>query len=371
MAPVHYHEGSFPPENIDLERLIGLVGSANGAIARYDAMLEALPNADILLSPLTTQEAVLSSKIEGTQVTMGEVLEYEAKDRKIESMSKEQDIQEIQNYRRAMKEAEALMATYPLSNNVLRKTHCVLMEGVRGQTKAPGTFRRICNWIGKPGSTIATARFVPIGADKLPDAMSSWESYIHDDTGDNLLRLAVLHAEFEAIHPFLDGNGRLGRMFVPLFLADKNIIRRPMFYISAFLEANRQSYYDALLAVSRDHAWTEWCEFFLTALQTQAEDNLERAIGVLERYNDMKERIVELTHSQHAIRMLDWMFEKPIFKSSDFVSADIVPRPTAQRMLKELKDQNVLREIRPASGRRSSILAYAELLNFVEGRVIY
>jgi Fic family protein len=180
---------------------------------------------------------------------------------------------------------------------------------------------------------IEAARFVPIGADKLPDAMSAWERYIHSDVPDRVVQLAILHAEFEALHPFLDGNGRLGRMLVPLFMWQMGLIQRPMFYISAFFEARRDEYYERLLAVSRDDDWAGWCRFFLESVRAQAEDNLTKTRAILGLYEEMKRRVAEMTRSQYAIHTLDWIFERPIFKSSDFVAAAGIPAPTARRFL--------------------------------------
>jgi Fic family protein len=183
--------------------------------------LHGIPNAQVLLSPLTSQEAVLSSRIEGTQATLGEVLEFEAT-KEPASGDKRDDIQEVLNYRQAMRHAVNAMKTLPLSQRVVRDAHRVLMHGVRGEKKAPGEYRRTQNWIGPPGCRVEQARFVPPAADRLPDLMSAWEKYLHGAASDRLVQLAILHAEFEAIHPFLDGNGRLGRLLVPLFLVDKN-----------------------------------------------------------------------------------------------------------------------------------------------------
>jgi Fic family protein len=369
---VKYHKGNFPPEKLDWQRLITLIGSANAAVARYDGLLAAIPNASVLMSPLTTQEAVLSSRIEGTQATMGEVLEYEAKgDSGDPTTPKEADIWEVLNYRKAMRAAEGMLQELPLSQRVIREAHKVLLSGVRGHGKSPGEYRRIPNWIGPHGCSIEEARFVPIGADALPEAMSTWERYIHTPAPDRLIQLAILHAEFEALHPFLDGNGRLGRMLIPLFMHQAGLIQRPMFYISAYLEANRDTYYDRLLAVSQDYDWTGWCVFFLTAVQQQAEENLKKAGAILDLYNRMKTGFVELTHSQYAIHALDWIFERPIFKSSDFVNTSAIPKPTAQRILNVLKANDVLRTMTESSGSRAAVLAYHALLNIAEGREVF
>ena len=368
MAAVHYHAGGFPPdERLDWPRLVPLIGPATAAVARYDGMLAAIPNPSVLLAPLTTREAVLSSRIEGTQATMGEVLEFEA-GREPESPTLRDDISEILNYRAAMRRAEEMLAELPLSLRVVRDAHSVLLQGVRGEGKAPGEYRRTPNWIGPPGCTIDDATFVPIGADKLPDAMSVWERYIHRNATDRLVQLAILHAEFEALHPFLDGNGRLGRMLVPLFLWQHDLIRTPMFYISAYFEARRDAYYEGLLAVSRDDDWTGWCRFFLQAVQAQAEDNLTRTQGIIDLYDNMKSRVDELTRSRYAIRALDWMFERPIFRSTDFVSTAGIPEATARRVLKPLIEAGVLTVLLSGGGRRSNVLCFSDLLDIAEGR---
>lgn len=371
MAVVYYHEGGFPPEDrIDWPALIPLIGPAVAALARYDGALSAVPNPRVLLSPMTTQEAVLSSRIEGTQATMSEVLEFEA-GREAASSERRDDILEVLNYRAAMRKAEAMLDEVPLGQRVVRESHRTLLAGVRGEGKAPGDYRRIPNWIGPPGCTLENAKFVPIGADKLDAAMGAWERYIHDDVPDLLVQLAVLHAEFEALHPFLDGNGRLGRMFVPLFLWQRGLISQPMFYISGYFEARRDEYYEGLLSVSRDGAWTDWCRFFLTAVRTQAEENLAKARGILDLYERMKEEVVEATHSQYVIRVLDWIFEYPVFNSSSFVTQAEIPERTARRLLVALREHDVLRVAQPGNGRRGTLLALPALLNIAEGREVF
>ena len=370
MAAVNYHYGQFPPARLDWERLIPLIGPANAAVARYDALLSAIPNATVLLSPLTTQEAVLSSRIEGTQATMGEVLEFEADANALDiPEQKRHDILEVLNYRKAMRQAMDLLKTLPLSQRVILQLHETLMDSVRGHGKAPGQYRKIPNWIGPHGCTIEEARFVPISAEQLPNGMSTFEKFIHDKSiADRLVQLSILHAEFEALHPFLDGNGRLGRMMVPLFLWQSELIRQPMFYISSFLDERRDEYYERLLAVSRDGEWTGWCAFFLEALRHQATENEQKARSILQLYDAKKLQLVELTHSQYSILALDWICAHPIFKSSDFVASAGIPAPTARRMLILFRDAGLLTILVEASGRRPAMLTFPELLNIAEGR---
>lgn len=369
---VQYHQGKFPPETLDWPRLLPLIGPANAAIARYEGVLHGIPNPNVLLSPLTAQEAVLSSRIEGTQATLGEVLEFEAQgDLFDESTPKKADIREVLNYRAALNEATRLLAELPLSQRLIRQTHGVLMQGVRGRNKDPGEYRRIANWIGPAGCSLEEARFVPCAADRLPQAMGAWEQYLHAEAPDKLVQLAIVHAEFEAIHPFLDGNGRLGRLIVPLFLYANGLLSRPNFYLSDYLESHRDEYYEKLLTVSRDDDWSGWVEFFLKALIAQAHANQTKAQAIHALYRQRKDWITDVTHSQYGVRALDWMFARPIFKTSDFAETAEIPRPTANRILRVVRENGLLTELQPASGRRAAILALAELLNIAEGRDVF
>ncbi len=371
MAAVHYHEGRFPPDRrLDWAALIPLIGPAAAAVARYDGLLTVVPNPGIFLAPLTTQEAVLSSRIEGTRATMSEVLEFEA-GREADSVVQREDIREILNYRAAMGLAESMLGELPLSQRVVREAHRLLLSGVRGEGKSPGEYRRIPNWIGPPGCSMADATYVPIAADRLPDGMSAWERYIHEDAPDRLVQLASLHAEFEALHPFLDGNGRLGRMVVPLFLWQHGLIRRPMFYISAYFEAHRDAYYGGLLAVSRDDDWTGWCRFFLRALRAQAEDNLKKAMDIVDLHSRLKQCVAALTRSPYAVHALDWIFERPIFRSSDFAAAAGIPQRPAQRLLHALREGEILTTLREARGSRAAVLAVRDVVNIAEGRDVF
>jgi Fic family protein len=368
---VKYHKGKFPPASLDWKRLIPLIGPANAALARFDGVLAAIPNALILLSPLSTQEAVLSSKIEGTQATMGVVLEYEAEgDPSLFSPEKTADIQEIINYRSALMGAAKRLDKLPLSQRLFRDAHACLLEGVRGHNKTPGEYRRGPNWIGRPGNQVDEARFVPIDVQDLPAGMSTWEKYIHAKELDNLVQLAVLHAEFESLHPFLDGNGRLGRMLIPLFLFQRTILSAPVFYMSAYLEAQRDEYYDRLLAVSRDDDWTGWCIFFLNGIEQQAVENTKKAKTIIELHHREINRLGDLTRSHKSAKAVDFFFNRPIFRAADFVSQSKIPKPTASRFLKVFRDKGVLKVVKEGTGRRSSVLAFGELINIAEGRKI-
>lgn len=370
--PVRYHTGKFPPKQLDWSRIIPLIGPASAALARYDGLLSAIPNADVLLSLLTTQEAVLSSQIEGTQATMGEVLEYEAGGR-TESLApkKIDDIHEIINYRSAMREAVDQLQKLPLCQRVIKQVHSTLLEGVRGHDKARGKYKPVPNYIGPHGCSLNEARFVPIAPEHVNEGMSQWEKYLHASAPDRLVQLAVAHAEFEALHPFLDGNGRLGRMLIPLYLYERKLLHAPMFYLSEYLEANRQEYYDRLLAVSDKDDWTGWCRFFLEALQRQARGNEAKARRILTLYEEKKGWMVKTTHSQYAIVALDFLFSTPVFSSSQFVTGASIPAPTARRILKLCREKKLLKPLREASGQRAAVLAFPELLNIAEGRSVF
>ncbi len=370
MPPVNYHLGKFPPGALNWERLIPLIGPANAGLARYDGLLTAIPNAQVLLAPLTTQEAVLSSKIEGTIVTMAEVLEVEAG---VQSAAltepKRQDVEEVLNYRSAMRACVAALEDRSLSQQLLRSAHGLLLRGVRGRDKMPGSYRTIQNWIGPSGCAVEQASFVPIGPEYVGIGMDSWEKYLNSTTElDVLVQLAVLHVEFEAIHPFLDGNGRLGRMLIPLFLYQRKMLSSPDFYISGYLETNGDEYRERLRIVSEQNDWTGWCEFFLKGIREQAAENERRARAILDLYERIKLRAVEITHSQHAIRAVDFLFRTPIFSGPVFTNASGIPRPTAGRILTRLRQDRIVRPIIQGRGRRPGVFAFRELIDVAEGR---
>ncbi len=370
MSATRYHLGKFPPRNLDWVRLVPAIGRAHSAVAAYGAMLESIPNTEVLISPLATQEAVYSNRIEGTQTTLTQVLTLQAYENlPVDDRVKRMDAYEVINYRVALDIATRELDQIPLSLRLIRNAHRTLMSGVRGQDKAPGEYRRIPDsvWIGPPGSTIESADFVPCPVEHLSGAMDAWERFIHSDEPDPLVQLAVVHAEFESIHPFLDGNGRIGRLIVPLYMVAKGLLEAPHFYISGFLEQHRDEYYERLLAVSRDDDWTGWSEFFLTAVTEQANVNLVRARSILTLYNELKEWVVDRTHSQYSVRALDWIFEKPIFRSSDFVGNSGIPTPTASRILRVLRDSDMLTVLSEGRGSRPALLAFARLLRLAEG----
>lgn len=360
-----YEPQTLPLQDIDCRSLITLVGEANAALARYDGLLQAMVNPAVLLSPLTNEEAVLSSKIEGTQATLEEVLEHEAGQQYDEHKS--QDIQEVLNYRTALRLAEEDLKERPLRLGLILQLHKVLMDSVRGQDKTPGEFRKDQNFIGLPGSTIEHASFVPPSPLRLADHLQAWDAYINGEDFDVLAQAAIAHAQFELIHPFKDGNGRIGRLLIPLFLYFKKRLFSPMFYLSAYLEDHRDIYYSRLQAISREGDWAGWIAFFLQAIIEQARINIGRVKSIMALYDEMKGRIRETTHSQHTAQLVDSIFGRPIFGVSHIADGNGIPKPTAHVLLRQLEAAGIIATLREGAGRRPAIYCFPSLLRIAEG----
>lgn len=367
-----YVPDTLPLTDLNYRLLLPLVGQANAALARYDGLLQGIPNPAVMLSPLTTQEAVLSSKIEGTQATVDEVLEQEAG--LIKEGEKYKDIQEISNYRLALFKAREYLEVYPIRLGFVRELHRILMNSVRGEEKNPGDFRRDQNWIGRQGCPIEQASFVPPNPVQLPDFMQAWERYLDSDDVDFLIQTAVVHAQFELLHPFKDGNGRIGRILIPLFLYQKRALSQPMFYLSEYLESHRDEYYERLKAISAEKDWDGWIAFFLRATIEQAGQNTRRVEAIKALYDEMKIAIQETIHSQYSVHLLDAIFSKPIFRTSDLaqkLAADYgIHEKTAPALLRQLKAAGILRELQAGSGRRAATLCFPRLINLAEGREV-
>lgn len=362
--PVRYHNGMFPPKNLDWERLASPIERATNALARYDSFLGLIPDADLLTAPLLVQEAVTSSRIEGTRATVSDVLVYEAGGDLEPSMSN--DVQEVINYRNALNHAESMLAKYPLSGRILRKTHSILLEGVRGANKAPGHYRDDQNWIGT-SYNIEEAKYIPISPDRVEDAMAAWERYVNRDDIPALVKVSVAHAEFESIHPFKDGNGRIGRMVVPLMLCNDGVITHPSFYLSEFFEHRNNEYQDRLLAVSERDEWTEWCAFFLAAIEMQAIENYQKAERIYALYRDVLiDAMGQLKANgvQEAVKML---FRSAIFPANMLVRDAGMSETSARRLLAFLKGRNIVMELIPHRGSAPAILTFPELLQITTG----
>ncbi len=354
-----------PPANLNYQRLISLVGEANAALARYDGLLHAIVNPEIMLSPLTTQEAVLSSKIEGTQATIDEVLRHEA-GMTAQVESKKQDIQEIVNYRSTLLKAEKELQKRPVSLFLIRQMHKELMSGVRGANKEPGKFRSKQNWIGKPGTPIEEGGYIPPEPHLLPLYLDDLEKYIQTEDNDVLIQSSIIHAQFEILHPFLDGNGRIGRLLIPLFLFYKKRLTRPIFYLSEYLENNKEEYYTKLRAISSSADWNAWIEFYLEAIKNQGKKNAERVQRIVNLYEDIRIRIRELTRTQYNVEITDALFNKPIFRASDLQKRTNIPKQTLMPLLKRLTEAGILVTIKQAKGRSPAVIKFPELLAITE-----
>jgi Fic family protein len=366
MTVAPYAPEPLPPAGIDWEAHIPQIASANRALARYDGILQAIPNPELLLSPLLTQEAVLSSRIEGTQASLEDVLRFEANPREQINDKALADIQEIINYREALKVAVDALKTRRLDIALVCDLHRILLTDSRGMDREPGCIRTIQNFIGRDAH-IEHAIFVPPAPERVPGALSDWEAYLHNEEKDVLVQLSVLKAQFELIHPFCDGNGRIGRMLVPLIMYEKGLIASPMFYISAYLERHRPVYYEHLLAVSRERDWNGWIKFFLHAIEEQAGANGQKAKAILDLYDEMKRTVPEVTRSQYAVAAIDAVFRTPIFSSSEFYEQAAMPRRAAERILQQLREQEIIAVLAEGGGRRAVTYVFPRLIAITEG----
>jgi Fic family protein len=351
-------------KRIDWESLLPNIVRANSAVAKFDGLLESIQNPLLFLSPLMTQEAVLSSRIEGTQASLNEVLAFEAAPKR--KQDNIHDIEEVINYRNALVYATEELSHRPICLNLIKDIHKVLLKGVRGQNKARGEFRRIQNWIGKPGSTIATATYVPPEPHLLLDFLSNWEKYCHYNEKDKIVQLAIIHAQFEIIHPFLDGNGRIGRISIPLFLYEQKMLKYPALYVSEFFEENRKNYYDNLRAISTHTEWDTWINYFLEAIIDQAANNTKRAKGIVRLYEEMKQSIQEITKSRNSVKIQDFLFSKLLFETSDFTESTELSKPHAARVIKRLLENEIINIVTPAQGRRPAMYSFLPLMEIIQ-----
>jgi Fic family protein len=369
MQPFTPHK--LPITDLDWEKLSQPIGKANAAVSLYNGLLKSIPNPHILLSPMITQEAVLSSRIEGTQVSLSDVFKFEAGESS--SQEKNQDIIEIMNYRKALFYAEKLFEKLPVIHlNMLKEMHAILLADVRGANKARGKFRTVQNFIGRYDATIEQATYVPPSPDKVLPALDNWEKYINDDRQEILVQLAILHAQFEIIHPFLDGNGRLGRIIIPLFLYQKQMLIKPVFYLSQYFEEHREEYYQRLRNITQNNDWQGWILFFLGAVTEQARSNIDKAESILKLYKKTKAQIINLTSSSYAMVILDTLFFKPIISSKEFwMQTGMKYKSTMLDILKKLESAGIVKTIKESRGSAPIIFAFPELINLTEGHEIY
>lgn len=362
---VHYHDGQFPPQELDYPALMDPLLRATDALARYDQMLKSMHNSEILLAPLRNQEAVISSRMEGTISTMDEILQYQAEYPEGDAPSEvRSEVIETILYRRALNSAQQqLEQGYPLSQSLVKSVHRQLLSWGRGATKSPGQFKIEQNYIGDRDSRLI--RFVPISPEQLPGGLDELFRFIDSDRYPVLIRTALAHIEFEALHPFKDGNGRVGRMLVTLMMWRSGVIAAPHFYISRFLEDKKDDYIHLMRETSRDGQWEPWCRFFLTAIEQQAQSNLAIAESIQGVYEDMKLHFATLLSSKWAVRALDYIFTYPIFLNNGFTHDSGIPSATAARFTRVLLDEGMLHTVRPAAGRRPAIYRFEPLMRLV------
>jgi filamentation induced by cAMP protein fic len=352
---------NLPIASLDYRKYVRLVGQANAELARFDGLLQTIVNPAVLLSPMSTNEAVLSSKIEGTQATLQEVLSFEAKP-DIKN-TKYDEIFEILNYRKAMTFAFGwLVEKRPINLSMLKQTHKILLTDVRGKDKTPGEFRTTQNWIGSHGTNIGDARFVPPSPLIIQDYLENFEQYLVYDEVDPLIQMAIIHAQFEIIHPFND----VGRMLIPLFLFQKGMIASPMFYISEYLEENRKRYVNELLYITDNKNWDNWVVFFLEAIMEQAKRNTKKTKAILSLYEEMKKSVQDITRSQFTINIVDTLFKMPIFNTADFITNSNIPKPSAGRFLNLLVNNEILEVMEKGKGRIPNIYVFKNLYEIVK-----
>lgn len=353
------------PIKIDYEPLIGHITKAHRAIAGLDALLSALPNPSLLGRTLQTKEAVLSSQIEGTQATLDEVLAFEAVNDTNESETKKQDINEIINYRKALDLGIKNLDTLPLSENLIKKLHATLLKSGRGANKAPGEFRKIQVFIGMPGADISEATYIPPTVDGVIPLFSNLEKYLNsNEEKDNLVQIAIAHYQFEAIHPFLDGNGRVGRLIISLFLYEKKLLAHPFLYLSEFFEEHRQTYYELLRNVSEKQDWENWIKFFLNALTIQAQKAEAASKSILKLHQELKNEIVTL-NSQYAPYLLDGIFVRPIFSASSLQKhVKIKNTQTLYTLIGRFVDLGILKEI-DSKQKRNKVYRFEKLIKIL------
>ncbi|MBN1617733.1 Fic family protein [Candidatus Dojkabacteria bacterium] len=362
MQPFKPHK--LPIKELNWVEFIPYLGNARDRLAKFDGLLQGIPNPRVLLSPLTTKEAVLSSKIEGTQATLEEVLKYEANHSA--SQEKTEDIKEVLNYRQALMYAIDCLDKRPLSERLIKEVHKILLKDVRSNTGILGEFRDGQVFIGKDGTTIEAASFVPPKATDIPKYFKEFEKYLHYDEKDPLIQLAIIHAQFEIIHPFWDGNGRVGRILMPLFLFYKKVLTTPMFYLSEHFELNRTEYYAKLKGISKKNDWDSWIIYFLNAVAIQSEINSQKAKLIHNLYNKKKEEISQTTKSKYSFKVLDFIFSYPIFNSSQFYKITRIKGTTAKDLIKKIEKNKIIKLVQKGSGKRANIYLFPELLSITE-----
>lgn len=367
-AAVHYHTGGFPPASLDYERIIGPLDEASASLARYDAKLSGMVNGELFLAPLRRQDAIASSRMEGTISTVEDVYRIEAE----EDAGNGDPYREARNddvetylYSRALRNAQQALADgAPLGEHLIRTAHQQLLSFGRGAHKRPGSYKIEQNYIGDERS--GKISYVPIAPEHLGPAMADLVGFINKSTMRPLIRTALSHVEFDALHPFEDGNGRIGRMLITLMLWKLAVLRQPNFFVSGYFEAHKSEYIERMRAVSANGDWTGWVVFFLEAMHAQATVNIRTADAIFSLHVEMRERFREILSSQHHDQALDFVFANPVFRNDRFVARSAIPPSSARQLSRRLADAGLLRVLEPSSGRRAALYAFDALLDLLK-----
>lgn len=354
-----FRPSPLPPElNID-DDMLSLLTGATKAIASLDTLATYIPNINLFVSMYVRKEALLSSQIEGTQATLEDVL-----DPLIEENTN-RNVADVVNYIKATEFALDRLNTLPLCNKLLKETHAVLMQGVRGQEKNPGEFRISQNWIGSQGSSIKNARYIPPNPQDMAEAMSDLEKYMNgDDSLDVLIRAALIHYQFETIHPFLDGNGRIGRLLITLFLMEKKVLHSPALYISYYLKLNRVEYYDRMSEVRAKNNYEQWVRFFLLAIKESSEEAAETILRLNSLHNKNVSVIDRLGRQGKTSRLIfDYIEKNPIIDIGKISHELGVSFNTASSHINRLIEHGIL--VQTNNSERRRVFAYEEYLSIL------
>ena len=339
------------PPQIDFDRsLVSVLSQADRALGELAGLGRTLPNPNLLIRPFIRREAVLSSRIEGTQADVADLYAYEARQLALplaQSAASDTDVREVFNYVRALEHGLERLSALPVSLRLIREVHAILMKGVRGEFATPGEFRHTQNWIGRPGCTLEDATYVPPPVMEMQQALGDLEKYLHsDDALPPLVRLALIHYQFEAIHPFIDGNGRIGRLLLSLLLINWNLQPVPLLYLSAYFERQRDAYYDRLLAVSERGAWNEWLKFFLQGVADQSRDAIARARQIQDLQTQWREQLTQTRSSALLLRLVDYLFESPFISVAQAQRQLNIAYNSAQRHIARLVEAGILQPVK-------------------------
>ncbi len=336
-----YIPDPLPPDIRWTTRLTQALSRADHLVGRLAGEAGSLPNPHVFIRPFIRREAVLSSRIEGTQSTLGEILAVEAG--AVVDRSPE-DLKEVGNYVTALEYGIKRLKRLPLSLRLIREIHEKLMKGVRGEVSTPGKFRTMQNWIGPPGCTLNEATFVPPPPHELMNCMGALEKFLHASDLPPLVQIALAHYQFETIHPFVDGNGRVGRLLISLFLVERQLLPTPLLYLSAFFESDRNKYYDGLRAVSESGDWEAWLTYFLSGVAQQAEDGLLRAERINKLISDWRKK-VQSSSLKSAPMLIDLLVSNPYITANKASKELKIAFTTAQRAIERLEKMKILTKI--------------------------